>query len=1001
VWVTVFVVATIGLIGGAGTAFGDADACPSDGSKTLMLADGSNTEAGFGCGYLDNWENHSIGGWATQFWASYPALGYKYDYICDHQTGDVNIIKVTTQGNFTTVDGKQVPLSAGSVTYTASNSASSTRHWGVGVIWNTGNPHDGTLPAPGTPPPINLTDTSKNLSYTKTCNSGEIPSYVNYQSGVTLLAHASSVAAGKPLTVPFTTQVVSKGTLPNGQTMVLQWKTVDSSGKPVLDSSGSQVWTSIGKTLTADTTLGALSPLGCVVDTGKSTCSTTQAGLSGVYGIAVSPDGKSAYAASTDDNALVAFARDPSTYVLTPQGCIGDSGTGSCPATAAGLDGAKGVAISPDGKNVYTASSGDNAVAVFARDPSTGALTPKGCIVDSGQSSCAATQQGLSDVRAIVVSPDGKNVYTASSDDDAVAIFARDPSTGALTPKSCVGDAGSSKCPTTAQGLNGATGIAISPDGASVYVVGGDADAIVTFARDPSTGALASQGCFEDAGQDHCPTTQGLDGADGVTVSPNGRSVYVVSYADDALVRFDRDVTTGALTPRGCIGDAGQSNCGPTAQGLGDAVAVAVAPDGASVYVTGNDDSDIARFDRDTSTGALTSHGCFSDTGQSICGATTAGLGGARALAPSADGKSLYAVASGDNTVVSLGIYTPAPGQPTSNTGGGVLGWVPGTPAPAGATYWPSGAPGKYTLRVVYPGINVTSSDRGYTPFATDPFDVTVTAPATSRRARVAAPWPAAPVAAAARTNDPNNGRGATPPPPQEPMLGAIETSPGGLATVNSRFVVPERNTIPSSYTKIACPKAYGLLNVEASSTGNGAPADGITIGSSSNEGATLTFAESARGHNAMAQALCRRGTARRVLRSRGFAYGTIRDDRIRLIARERAVLGGLGSDHIVVSGAGSSAHGGLGDDRIVLRAGKTSANAGFGDDIVWSVARRRTLLVGGPGRDRLIGARGRTLINAIDGSGGDTVICHSSRNRVAADAGDRIVGPCQEVTLR
>jgi hypothetical protein len=66
------------------------------------------------------------------------------------------------------------------------------------------------------------------------------------------------------------------------------------------------------------------------------------------------------------------------------------------------------------------------------------------------------------------------------------------------------------------------------------------------------------------------------------------------------------------------------------------------------------------------------------------------------------------------------------------------------------------------------------------------------------------------------------------------------------------------------------------------------------------------------------------------------------------------------------------------------------------------SVATWRTRAPAGPGHHRLIGARGPTLIDALDGRGGDTVIRPSNRNsnRVAADAGDRLVGPCTKVKL-
>ena len=56
---------------------------------------------------------------------------------------------------------------------------------------------------------------------------------------------------------------------------------------------------------------------------------------------------------------------------------------------------------------------------------------------------------------------------------------------------------------------------------------------------------------------------------------------------------------------------------------------------------------------------------------------------------------------------------------------------------------------------------------------------------------------------------------------------------------------------------------------------------------------------------------------------------------------------------------------------------------------------QHNVVLVGGTGRDRLVGSHGRTLINARDGAGGDVVVCRSSANIVLADPGDTTTGPC------
>lgn len=54
------------------------------------------------------------------------------------------------------------------------------------------------------------------------------------------------------------------------------------------------------------------------------------------------------------------------------------------------LDGAESVAVSPDGKHVYVASSFSDAVAWFGRDKKTGELTFLGCVSGQGSDPCTA-----------------------------------------------------------------------------------------------------------------------------------------------------------------------------------------------------------------------------------------------------------------------------------------------------------------------------------------------------------------------------------------------------------------------------------------------------------------------------------------------------------------------------------------------------------------------------------------------------------------------------------
>jgi DNA-binding beta-propeller fold protein YncE len=420
---------------------------------------------------------------------------------------------------------------------------------------------------------------------------------------------------------------------------------------------------------------GALTGQGCIADVGDAAgCGTTQQGLNGPEAVATSPDGKSVYVASVFDDAIVRFDRNTTTGALTPAGCIADVGDAAgCGTTQQGLNGAYGVAVSPNGKSVYVASNDDDAIVRFDRDTTTGALTPAGCIADVGDGAgCGTTQQGLNAANTLAVSPDGKSVYVAGGTDDAIVRFDRDTTTGALTGQGCTADVGDGAgCGTTQQGLDNTQGVAVSPDGKSVYATGVNDDTIARFDRDTTTGAFTPSGCIADVGDvAGCGTTQqGLDGAVGVVVSPDDKSVYAAGSNDSAVVRFDRNLTTGALTGQGCIADVGDgAGCGTTEEGLGFALWVAVSPDGKSAYVTAFGDSAIARFDRDTTTGALTPAGCIADVGDAAgCGTTQQGLNGPNGAAVSADGKSVYVAAQEDDAIVRFN-REPADTTPPNTT---------------------------------------------------------------------------------------------------------------------------------------------------------------------------------------------------------------------------------------------------------------------------------------------------------------------------------------------
>jgi hypothetical protein len=147
-------------------------------------------------------------------------------------------------------------------------------------------------------------------------------------------------------------------------------------------------------------------------------------------------------------------------------------------------------------------------------------------------------------------------------------------------------------------------------------------------------------------------------------------------------------------------------------------------------------------------------------------------------------------------------------------------------------------------------------------------------------------------------------------------------------------------------------------------------------------------------GASTQIQAICRKAGAP-LDRDANLTYGSAGADDIRRSGERSAVYAGMGADVIVLTGRGSVGDGGLGDDDITVSAKDAVGIGGFGRDVLRSTTSERSLIIGGPGRDRLIGGPGPTIINAQDGRGGDVVTCTSPKNKVYRDKGDILIGPC------
>ena len=402
-------------------------------------------------------------------------------------------------------------------------------------------------------------------------------------------------------------------------------------------------------------------------------------------GVAVSPDGKSVYVANQFDDSV-------SQYNVGADGTLSPK----VPAKVTADKQPVSVAVSPDGKSVYTAN-----FAGIPRVPGTvsqydvgagGALTLK-------MPATVAAGVGTTDV---AVSPDGKSVYVTNESD---ALFQYDVGpTGALTPKT----------PPTVSGAGGGFELVVSPNGEQVYV---SVLNLGVVPLDVGAGGLLTAGQAPVFVQDSA----------GIAISPDGKSLYVTETtpAQGAVAQFDVGAD-GALSPK-------TPATVPTGTGDSAPIGIAVAPDGKSVYVANSSEDSVSQYSvgaggalspKTPATVSTDSRPGFNSDPVRIA---VSPLPAVHATATSVSCSSRM-FAPGDATVCKATVTdTTASGQTTptgtvsfSNSGGGSVFGSPCTLSGSGASasctvFFASFARGGHIVAAAYGGDATHSASRGFT----------------------------------------------------------------------------------------------------------------------------------------------------------------------------------------------------------------------------------------------------------------------------------------------
>jgi 6-phosphogluconolactonase len=218
----------------------------------------------------------------------------------------------------------------------------------------------------------------------------------------------------------------------------------------------------------ADGKLG--SPTSLIQHKGSSVNKARQEGPH-AHSVDLDPTGRFAVAADLGLDKLMVYRLDPRAGTLTPNvPPYADLAPGSGP---------RHLAFHPDGRHAYVINELASTVTAFDLDPSRGTFSELQTISTRKP---GATRAGNSTAE-ILVHPSGRFVYGSNRGDDALAIFAVDPTSGTLTTVGFQPTGG--KNPRS---------FGIDPTGQFLIAANVDSDTAVVFRVDPQSGLLKQVG---------------------------------------------------------------------------------------------------------------------------------------------------------------------------------------------------------------------------------------------------------------------------------------------------------------------------------------------------------------------------------------------------------------------------------------------------------------------------------------------------------------------------
>ena len=344
-------------------------------------------------------------------------------------------------------------------------------------------------------------------------------------------------------------------------------------------------------------------------------------GLNGVQNAAVSGDGALLFVTAAFDGALSVWRVNAEAGTLSQTALYQDSDLlqtdreyiENVDGRFDGLDGAIGIAVSDD--LLFVAGQFDDALSVWRVNAEAGTLSQTALYQNNGATGERRIAEvdgrvdGLDEARGAAVSDDGALLFVTAGLDDTLSVWRVNAGAGTLSQTAlyqnngATGERRIAEVDGRVDGLNGAINVAVSGDGALLFVTARDTSALSVWWVNAEAGTLNQTAVYQNGNTDDAGRRiGGLTGANGVAVSGDGALLFVTADTNDALSIWRVNAEAGTLSQTAVYQDKDTSggnfidNVDGRVDGLDGAKGVAVSGDGDLLFVTGGNDNALSAW---------------------------------------------------------------------------------------------------------------------------------------------------------------------------------------------------------------------------------------------------------------------------------------------------------------------------------------------------------------------------------------------------------------------